>query len=98
MKLEISQEAAQWYKEELELQANQSLRLFVRYGGVGGLQPGFSLAVKPEQPKEPLTQTSKEEITFYIEEEDSWYFDGHDLTVKYDASLDEPSFDYNETA
>lgn len=33
-------------------------------------------------------------ITFFIEESDIWYFDNHDLRVTYNASAEEPVFEY----
>ncbi|WP_163170535.1 hypothetical protein [Bacillus sp. NSP9.1] len=32
-------------------------------------------------------------ITFFIEESDVWYFDGHDLLVTYNESSEEPVFE-----
>lgn len=95
MKISITGEAANWYKEELLLDVTPSVRFFVRYGGVGGLQPGFSLGVAPEQPVNPITQVESKGIQFFIESDDAWYFDSHDLTITLDPSLDEPKFSYD---
>lgn len=94
MKLTVQEEAAAWYKEELELTNNTSLRFFVRYGGVCGLQPGFSLGIRPDTPEEPIMETTVNNIHFYVEDEDAWYFDHHDVNVYYDEDKKEPNFEY----
>lgn len=93
MKLQISNKAAAWYKEELNLTNKSYLRFFVRYG-FGGIQPGFSLGVGTSEPFDPIVTYEKNNIIFYIESADSWYFDGHDLKIEYDEKLLEPAFLY----
>jgi len=92
MNFTISNEAAIWYKEEFNLQNGDSLRFFVRYGGCGTVQKGFSLGVVKEVPVDVGTMTTKNGITFFIEEKDLWYFDGKDLSIELDPQLKEPSF------
>ncbi len=96
MQLKVAEEAAQWYKDELELSDNDSLRFFVRYGGVGGLKPGFSLGVRPDIPQEPIAETTVDGVHFYIEQDDAWYFDNHSVKVTYDSKMQEPDFEYEE--
>ncbi|MBH0229428.1 HesB/YadR/YfhF family protein [Halobacillus yeomjeoni] len=96
MDLTVTEQAAQWYEEELEINKETHLRFYVRYGGVGGLQPGFSLAIKLEEPAEPVAQTTVGKITFFVEEDDEWYFDNHSLKVEFDEKWKEPAFNYNE--
>jgi len=90
----ISEAAAKWYKEELDLEEQDTVRFFVRYGGVGGRIPGFSLGVSVVPPKQIHTSTTVNNLQFYIEEEDAWYFDKHDLVITFDEQLDEPQFTY----
>ncbi|GGF10248.1 hypothetical protein GCM10010954_05960 [Halobacillus andaensis] len=94
MNLKVTEEAAKWYKEELELNDETSIRFFVRYGGVGGLQPGLSLAIKQVDAAEPIAEDKVNNITFFIEADDEWYFEGHSLTVQYDEKWQEPEFIY----
>ncbi|QAS50895.1 HesB/YadR/YfhF family protein [Halobacillus litoralis] len=96
MNLSVTEEAAQWYEEELDIDENKDLRFYVRYGGVGGLQPGFSLAIKLEDPAEPIAETEVGNIRYFIEADDEWYFDGHSLEVHFDQKWKEPAFDYKE--
>lgn len=95
MELTLQKEAAQWYKDELELDEDQSVRFFVRYGGVDGLKPGFSLGVRPDKPAEPIAEANEEGVHFFIESDDAWYFDEHDVKVEYDPTKEEPDFEYS---
>ncbi|WP_243387965.1 HesB/YadR/YfhF family protein [Bacillus kexueae] len=92
MNLIVTKEAANWYKNEFHLENGDTLRFFARYGGCSNVQKGFSLGVAKDEPVDIATQTKEEGITFFIEEKDLWYFDEKDLTVNYDATLDEPTF------
>ncbi len=94
MDIHISNDAAEWYKEEYDLENNASLRFFVRYGGVGGNIPGFSLGVNLEAPEEIHSSIKVNDILFYIEESDAWYFDHKDLFIQLNEELQEPQFSY----
>lgn len=39
--IHVSDRAARWYKEELNLNEGDSIRFFARYSSGGGLHPGF---------------------------------------------------------
>ncbi|MGJ9460498.1 HesB/YadR/YfhF family protein [Oceanobacillus sp. CF4.6] len=94
MKLDISNEAAIWYKEELEIDGTEEIRFFVRYGGVGGKIPGFSLGVKKDHPQSVHTSKTVGNITFYVEDADVWYFEESDLNIEYDEQRKEPRMKY----
>lgn len=94
MNLTVTENAARWYEEELDVTEAAPLRFYVRYGGGGGLQPGFSLGIKFEEPSEPLIKTEVRNITFFIESDDEWYFDNHSLKVELNEKWDEPEFHY----
>lgn len=93
MDIVISEDAVQWYREELELDKEVSIRFFVRYGGVGNV-PGFSLGINIEQPNKVHASTTIDNIYFFIEEEDVWYFENKDLVITYNKEKDEPQFTY----
>ncbi|GLO66335.1 MULTISPECIES: hypothetical protein [Oceanobacillus] len=94
MKINVSEEAAIWYKEELNLSEKSSLRFFVRYGGVGGRIAGFSLGVKEESPKNAHASTTLDNIQFFVEESDAWYFEDSNLSVSFDTKNGEPKIEY----
>ena len=94
MELSISEEAAKWYKDELIIENNAQIRFFVRYGGIGGHIPGFSLGIKFDIPEETHASTTIDNITFFIESADAWYFDGKDLQITLSKDTGEPDFSY----
>lgn len=94
MNIQITNEAANWYRTEMSLKKGDKIRFFVRYGGYSTVQKGFSLGVEKEVPFDIGAQTIVDDITFFIEEKDLWYFTDHNLLVKYNHYLDEPEFEY----
>lgn len=90
----ISDETVHWYKEELELTDPTYVRFHVRYGGVGGNVPGFSLGLAIESPSQIHTSVEVDFITFYIEESDAWYFEDKNLVITLNETLNEPQFTY----
>lgn len=94
MEIIVSEEAVAWYKKELEIKQHTALRLFVRYGGFGGHIPGFSLGINLEQPNRVHASTEVDGITFYVEEDDAWYFEDKDLIVSFNTEMGEPQFTY----
>ena len=95
LKIKISDKALAWFKDEMDVSTGDHIRFRVRYGGAG-LQPGFSLALSSDRPESPAASTDRDGITFFIEGNDDWYFDGHDLTVDYNEQLDEPDCRYEK--
>lgn len=94
MNLEITDNAIEWYENEYEIKEQTMLRLFVRYGGIGGLIPGFSLGISLENANDIHTKKTVGNLTFYIEEKDTWYFEDKDLLIEYSDELQEPKFIY----
>ncbi|MCL7747409.1 MULTISPECIES: HesB/YadR/YfhF family protein [Halalkalibacter] len=95
MNIQITKPALQWFKEELNLKGEgEYVRFFARYGGCGSIQSGFSLGINQETPSVIGAKEEVDGITFFIEEEDLWYFKGHDLKVKYSRKNEEIDFVY----
>ncbi|WP_078382756.1 HesB/YadR/YfhF family protein [Sutcliffiella halmapala] len=94
MKMTMAQSALDWYKRELELKSGDNIRFHVRYGGCSTVQKGFSLGIIKENPDQPAASVEHDGITFFVEEKEEWYFDGHDLHISFDEELKEPKFDY----
>lgn len=86
MNITISPEALQWFKKDMEATPNDMVRFFARYGGDSKLHEGFSIGVTIEQPDEAVIQTVEDDITFYIEARDLWYFKDYDLHVDVSGS------------
>ncbi|MGN7760241.1 HesB/YadR/YfhF family protein [Paenibacillus sp. 22594] len=98
MKMEISKDAAAWFKRELSLQNGAYIRLFPRYSSGGGLHPGFSLGIADEPPSRPAVQTDQAEIIFYMEEQDLWYMEGYSLSIVYSEAEDDIEYVYKPEA
>lgn len=96
MNIQIDSESAAWYKEELQLQSSDLVRFFVRYGGHSNIQSGFSLGISKDDPFDIAVQVKIDDITYFIEEKDLWYFDGHDLFVEFNSECNEPVFHYKK--
>ncbi|MEH7393270.1 HesB/YadR/YfhF family protein [Bacillus sp. JJ1474] len=94
MKIHISDEAAAWYEDEMFLNKGDYVRFFARYGGCSTVQQGFSLGISKDEPVNAGAETTKNGITYFIEEKDIWYFDNHDLHVEYNNKAKEPDYKY----
>ncbi|KAB7671117.1 HesB/YadR/YfhF family protein [Bacillus sp. B1-b2] len=94
MKIIISDKAAEWYKEEMLLQAGAYVRFFARYGGCSTVQQGFSLGISSEEPVNIGVSIEKNGIHYYIEEKDLWYFDDQDLYADFNEVANEPEYHY----
>ncbi|OXM13872.1 HesB/YadR/YfhF family protein [Paenibacillus herberti] len=85
MKLVIEPDAARWYKQELGLVEGDQLRVFVRLGGCGSVQPGLSLGIMKDESRSPGLREVAEGLVFFMEEDQLWYLDGKELHLIYDA-------------
>lgn len=92
MKIYISNEAAEWYEKELELSKGDKVHFFARYGGVSTVQSAFSLGIEVEEPMTIGASVEINDVMYYVEDKDLWYFEGHDLYVDYNAKQDEPIY------
>lgn|SRR5690625_4078248 len=96
MDLHVTTDVAQWYKEELAIKTSGYVRFFPRYG-FGGHIPGFAIGINQEKPESIFTATEVENITFYVETKDAWYFDDIEkLSIEMNEKLHEPEFIFNE--
>lgn len=96
MKIFISPVAMKWFQEEMETVEGDTIRFYARYGGSSAVQEGFSLGVTKDKPFEPSVTIQLENVLFFIEERDEWYFDGHDLYVDVDHKLEELAYTYKK--
>lgn len=73
MVFEISQSAANFYKNEFVLTNNEAIRLFVR-----GAE-GFFLGVEKDQVEQDSFIIELNGVKFFINENDLWHFEGKKL-------------------
>lgn len=94
MNIQITDEALQWFKEEMEVSKGDEIRFYARYGGSSPFHEGFSLGMNRETSHEIGLATEIDGVTFYIEQADLWFFNDHTLVVSVDEQLDELTYDY----
>ncbi|EHM70405.1 HesB-like protein [Staphylococcus pettenkoferi VCU012] len=84
MKIELTQEAIEWFKDELELpEDNKVVQFFVRYGGSFELKQGFGPAFTVSK-KDDIDVGYEENyngLNIVIAEKDVWYYEGHHLKI-----------------
>ncbi|MFK2825165.1 HesB/YadR/YfhF family protein [Bacillus sp. B190/17] len=94
MNIQLDPRVLIWFKDEMNVSSGHYIRFFVRYGGSSPLHQGFSLGVSKDEPIEIGTKIEADGAVYFIEQSDLWYFDNHDLYVKYNEKLDEPEYEY----
>lgn len=94
MNISITPDALTWFKEEIGAQAGDFVRFFVRYGGHSPIQAGFSIGVNVQKPRHMAAYAKEDGITFFVEEDDIWYFDDHDFRVAVNSETNEIEFSY----
>lgn len=92
MQLKVTTKAMEWFREHMDARDGDTIRFFVRLGGCGSTQSGFSLGVHIEEPRHPELTLEQDGLHFYMEKEDIWYLDQQSLVVDVDASWGELSF------
>ena len=96
MNIYVTDEAVTWFKEEMMAGEGSHVRFYIRYGGSSPIQEGFSLGVSKDEPEDPGAKTETNGLTFYVESDDLWYFDGHDLHVNCENEADGPIYQYKK--
>ncbi|MGF2615974.1 hypothetical protein FZC84_11510 [Rossellomorea vietnamensis] len=96
MNISFSDKALNWFKEEMDIEEGDFIRFYVRYGGSSPLHESFSLGVNKEEPIDMGTKKEVDGTTFFIEENDQWFFMEHDLHVNFNDELHEPSYEYKK--
>ncbi|MGM8216606.1 HesB/YadR/YfhF family protein [Bacillaceae bacterium W0354] len=98
MKIEVSKEALQWFKQEVGLESGDKVRFFTKIYGTSPVQEGYALGFTIDQDlRHAAVNTVQDGITFFINETDEWFFNGHDLYVEYNESLDEVEYLYKKS-
>lgn len=90
MNLTITDEASNWFINELKLTEGDSIKFF---GSVYGPHNGFSVTIGKVVPSRPFHITEKNGIQFFVEKSDAWFFDNDDLQITFDKKLEEPHYE-----
>lgn len=94
MNIALTDEALQWFKNEMEVVTGDTIRFYARYGGSSPFHEGFSLGMTREEPIEIGVQTVIDGVTYYIDEKDLWFFNDYNLHIDVDEQLYELKYDY----
>ncbi|KOY81639.1 HesB/YadR/YfhF family protein [Lysinibacillus macroides] len=94
MDIALTDQALQWFKQEMEVEPGDTIRFYARYGGSSPFHEGFSLGMTREEPIAIGVETVIDDVTYYIEEKDLWFFNEHSLYVDVDTNNDELQYDY----
>lgn len=84
MNIELTQEAVEWFKNELGLpKQNKVLQFFVRYGGEFQLKQGFSPAINVEHRNRIDIGFEKNYfgLDIVVATNDIWYFEDDEIVV-----------------
>ncbi|WP_058303662.1 HesB/YadR/YfhF family protein [Gorillibacterium timonense] len=79
MKLDVTPSAASLFKNEWGFQQGDRIRVFVRYNGEG--DDAFAFGITRDEPSYPAVSVEKDDLHFFMENNDVWYLDGGDLTI-----------------
>ena len=92
MKIEIEDAAAKWYEDNVGLEPGDGIRFYGKVYGKTMVHEGFSIAFRKEKPVKPESSTEVNGITYFITDNDTWFFERYDLEVKYDSKIDGPEY------
>lgn len=82
MNFEVSKEAAEWYKNEMDLEQGDYVQYYVQlYGGVPTVHPNYSLGVLIGKEGNIAIKDVVEGITFYFNDDNSWFLKEFDMKV-----------------
>ena len=96
MEIVIEDKAIDWFKEEVDCVPGDQIQFHVRYGGDSAVQQGFSLGFSYGTPTDIAASKKIDDILFFIESKDIWFFDDHHLHVQYDETRDEIYYQYTK--
>ena len=92
----ISQEAAQWFKEEMGLESGDYIQFFVKiYGGIPTAHPNYFLGVSVGESSDIAAKNVVEGITFFFNERDSWFLDEFNMKVTKNNEIGEVDYEFD---
>ena len=81
MKIHVTDEALQYFKDEMEAKKGDTIRFFAKYGGSTDLTQGFSVGVHMEEVERAAVEEVVDGIHFVVSDQDDWLFQGQDVKV-----------------
>lgn len=97
MQIILEDKAVQWFEEEVGIPEGGGIRFKAKIYGSSPVNETFALQIEPTTPHSPVVEVeSKNGLKFFIERDDEWFFQGHDLVVSFDEELEEPKYIYRK--
>ncbi|MGM8214897.1 HesB/YadR/YfhF family protein [Bacillaceae bacterium W0354] len=81
MDIHITEEAVDWFVDELDLESGDVIRFFAKYGGNSSFQSGFTIGMSIGEARKPVVEVEQKGIKFQVDESDLWFFDREDLYI-----------------
>lgn len=82
MKLIVTEEAAEWFIDELGLEAGDYIQFTVKlYGGIQTMYPNYYLGISKGHNGVIHIKDEVKGITFYFNKDDAWLLEQHDMVV-----------------
>ncbi|WP_156292086.1 HesB/YadR/YfhF family protein [Oceanobacillus salinisoli] len=83
MKLQVTEEAAKWFIDEMGLEKGDLVQFYLKiYGGIPTVHPNYFLGLSTGENGKIAVKTEVNGITFYFNEKDSWFLDEYDMKVE----------------
>lgn len=96
MKITITEKAQQWYENELGVGKGRGVRFLGKVYGNTAVHEGFSIAIDVDEPMNPAAITVLNDIPYFIEAADEWFFGGYELEVGFDEKQNEPEYIFHD--
>ncbi|RKQ30795.1 HesB/YadR/YfhF family protein [Oceanobacillus halophilus] len=83
MKLQVTEDAAKWFIEEMGLEKGELVQFRLKiYGGIPTVHPNYFLGLTTGENGKIAIKDEVEGITFYFNDKDAWFLDEHDMKVE----------------
>ena len=98
MSITVTDAASHWFKTELDLpDEGAGIRFFGKVYGKTQVHDGFSVGMtRDDQPVNPIVETQKDGVHYFVDDSDAWFFNNLNLTIDYDQKRDEPKYLFEE--
>lgn len=97
MNIKLTEQASKWFEEKIPLNKGEAVRFFGKTYGNTEIHDGFSLGLQvdnPEHHRDLLSSTEVNGRQYFTTREDEWFFNGYNLEVDIDKTLNEPKYHF----
>lgn len=82
MKIDLTENAIKWFEKEVGVSKDSGVCFMGKVYGKTDVHEGFSVGMSICQPEDVLTKIEINEVTYFIEKNDDWFFSGYDLKLR----------------